>query len=335
MKGVKFLYRWTGFLVGLFGIFLIIMALCAPLGWPFELFASWPYLVAAIGLSAAVVLGLTGWGKLATVTIGGTLVVAAFAIASPGDLSRSRAPPPQPENLHLIWGNAMREEEYVRTLMTRTIAPNSPVLAIGEIPSGWEWQPLPSRQELNRVKAGDGRIGIGVEGCASQRETFTTKSVRNGQERIRTYALKVACPGYTLFAVHLTNPLWEWGQRLGRRNLELVQLAHAVKAQQGPVVVIGDFNTPPNVPPFSRFMKQAGVDHTSCGGRWLPTWRPLSWRGKFGDGNPLTGIPIDHLFTRDVQVVSCTVGADFGSDHLPLVVELKKPKATSQTEPTP
>jgi endonuclease/exonuclease/phosphatase (EEP) superfamily protein YafD len=138
-----------------------------------------------------------------------------------------------------------------------------------------------------------------------------------------------------LFAVHLTNPLWQWGQRHVRRNRELDELARAIKVEEGPIVVIGDFNTPPNALPFSRFMKAANIDHTSCGGRWLPTWRPLGWRGKFNDANPLTGIPIDHLFTRDVQVVSCTVGKDFGSDHLPLIVELKKTTATLPKEPTP
>lgn len=324
MKFLQFMWRWAGFLVGLGAIFFVLMALAAPFGWPFELFASWPYLVAAIGLSGAFVLGLTGWGRLATVTVGGSLLVAAFAVASPGDITRARAPAPNPENMHLIWGNAMRVEQNVRALMARTTVRSAPVLAIAEIPSNWEWTPLPARQSLNRVRAGDGRINIGVEGCAASRETFATTSSRGGVTRMRTFALRVACPGYTLFAVHLTNPLWEWGQRLTRRNQELDQLATAIKAQPGPVVIIGDFNTPPNVGAFSRFMKQADVNHTSCGGRWLPTWRPLGWRKKFKDGNPLTGIPIDHLFTRDIDVVSCTVGQDFGSDHLPLIVELKK-----------
>jgi endonuclease/exonuclease/phosphatase (EEP) superfamily protein YafD len=329
MKVVKFLWRWSGFMCGLAALGFVVMALAAPLGWPFELFASWPYLVATIGLTGAIILGMTGWGKLATATIAGSLIVAAIAIAAPGDLTRARAPSPKPDNQHLIWGNAMRQSDSVLALMARTADLPNPVLALAEIPSGWDWPALPARQSLNRVKAGDGLIGIGVEGCARERETYVTRSVRDGQERIRTYALKVKCPGYTLFAVHLTNPLWEWGQRFARRNRELEQLAAVVSAQKGPVVVIGDFNAPPSVTPFSRFMKQAGVDHTSCGGRWLPTWRPYGWRGKHGDGNPLTGIPIDHLFTRDIEVVSCTVGKDFGSDHLPLIVEFKPELGTT------
>jgi endonuclease/exonuclease/phosphatase (EEP) superfamily protein YafD len=323
VKVIGSLCRWTGFCSGLGALFIVVMALASPLGWPFELFASWPYLAGAIGLLGAIVLGLTGRGRLSTATIAGTLIVVALAMASPGDLTRPVAPKPDPKNRHLIWGNAMRIEANVLNLMARSVTPTQPVLAIGEIPSNWAWQPLPERQSLNRVKAGDGRIGIGVEGCAATRETFTTTSVRAGQTRVRTYALKVQCPDYTLFAVHLTNPLWEWGKRHVRRNQELEQLAAAVAAEKGPVVVVGDFNTSPNVVPFSRFIRQSKLDRTACGGRWVPTWRPLGWREKFKDGNPLTGIPIDHLFTRDVQVVSCIVGKDFGSDHLPLIIEFK------------
>jgi endonuclease/exonuclease/phosphatase (EEP) superfamily protein YafD len=335
MKVVMFLVKSVGFVFGFGALAMVIMALGGPIGWPFELFSSWPYLIAAIGTASAVVAGMCRWPRLGTIVFGGSVVLVALAMASPGDLTRARAPTPNPENLQLIWGNAMRNDTSVTTLMGRANNPNKPVLAIGEIPSRWQWEGIAERQALNRVKAGDGLIGIGVEGCAPTGVTYVTQSLRAGRQRTRTFALRVRCPGYTLFAVHLTNPLWEWGQRLQRRNQELSQLAQAVGTQQGPVVVIGDFNTAPNAVPFSRFMKQSNLSHTSCGGRWLPTWRPLGWRSKFKDGNPLTGIPIDHLFTRDIQVVSCTVGSDFGSDHLPLIVELKKPSANLPAEPTP
>jgi Endonuclease/Exonuclease/phosphatase family len=335
MKFILFLVKALGCVVGFSALTLVIMALAGPIGWPFELFTSWPYLIAAIGTISAMVAGICRWPRLGTIVFGGSVILIALAMAAPGDITRSTAPPPNAENLHLFWGNAMRKEVNVENLMARSALPYTPVLAIAEIPTGWAWPGLPSRQALNRTQSGDSRILIGVEGCSGSNQAYTTQSTRAGQTRVRTFALKVTCPSYTLFAVHLTNPLWEWGKRWGLRNQELIQLADAIKNQAGPVVVIGDFNTPPNAAPFSRFMKAANVDHTSCGGRWLPTWRPLGWRGKFKDGNPLTGIPIDHLFTRDVQVVSCTVGADFGSDHLPLIVELKKPATTKQTEPTP
>lgn len=325
MTIVKFLWRWGGFLVGLGALFFVIMALAGPIGFPFELFASWPYLVGAIGLTGAIAFGISGWGRMGTLTFAGALIVVILAVASPGDLSRARAPELTQGTDTLIWGNALGYQDNVKELMARAQANRGAVLAAGEVPRLWTWEPMEARKDLNVMRTG----GIVVEGCASTHMPFRNMGQYGGQMRQRTYAIKVSCPNYTLFAVHLTNPLWEMGLRFARRGQELEALARAIKAETGPVVVIGDFNTPPNALPFSRFIKQAGVSHTSCGGRWLPTWRPYGWRGKFNAANPLTGIPIDHLFTRNIDVVSCTVGKDFGSDHLPLMVELKKQQGAS------
>jgi Endonuclease/Exonuclease/phosphatase family len=319
MKVVLFLVKAFGFIVGMGAFGLVAMALAGPLGYPFELFASWPYLVAALSTMGAIVAGICRWPRLGTITFIGAVVVIAIAMASPGDITRARAPTPNPDNHHLIWGNLLGQQEAARELMTRAGALPKAVLATGEVPRLWTWESLPTRADLNTVRGG----GIAVEGCSDDVKPFRNEGRYGGSIRTRTYALRVVCQDYILYAVHLTNPLWEMGLRYARRNEEMVELAAAIKAETGPVVVIGDLNTPPNMPPLPRFMKQANLSHTSCGGRWLPTWRPLGWRERFNPANPLTGIPIDHLFTRDVQVVSCTVGADFGSDHLPLVVEFK------------
>jgi Endonuclease/Exonuclease/phosphatase family len=319
MKALIFLVKSVGFLIGFGALGLVGMALAGPIGFPFELFASWPYLVAAIGAISAIIAGICRWPRLGTGVFAGSVVLVAIAMASPGDLSRARAPTPNPANLHLIWGNTLGFEASTIELMRRAHGLNQAVLATAEVQPSWGWNPIPERAALDIVRLG----GIGVEGCSKNFKSFRNEGPYGGTLRTRTFALRVQCKDYVLYAVHLTNPLWEWGLRHKRRGEELLELAEAIKSETGPVVIIGDFNIPPNALPFSRFIKAANVAHTSCGGRWLPTWRPYAWREKFKDGNPLTGIPIDHLFTRDIEVVSCTVGKDFGSDHLPLVVELK------------
>jgi endonuclease/exonuclease/phosphatase (EEP) superfamily protein YafD len=317
MKVLMFLIKAIGFLVGFGALGLVGMALAGPIGFPFELFASWPYLIAALGTIGAIVAGVCRWPRLGTIVFVGALLLVAIAMASPGDLSRARAPKPDPANHHLIWGNVLGYQANIAELMSRVENLNQAVLATGEVPRLWNWKAIPSRASFNAVRGG----GIAVEGCAAEPRLFRNEGRYGGAIRMRTFALRVQCEDYVLYAVHLTNPLWEMGLRHARRNEELVELATAIEAETSPIVIVGDFNIPPNAPPFSRFIKAAKVAHTSCGGRWLPTWRPYGWRTKFKDGNPLTGIPIDHLFTRDIEVVSCTVGKDFGSDHLPLVVE--------------
>lgn len=319
MKVLTFLVKAFGFIVGMGAFGLVAMALAGPLGFPFELFASWPYLIAALGTGGAILAGICLWPRLATLVFIGSVIVVAIAIASPGDITRARAPTPNPDNHHLIWGNLLGQQSAAVELMTRAQALPKAVLATGEVPRLWTWRPLPSRTALNVVRGG----GLAVEGCSTDVKLFRNEGQYGGRMRKRTFALRVPCKDYTLYAVHLTNPLWEWGLRHARRNDEMLELAAAIKAEAGPVLIVGDFNTAPNVPVFARFMDAATVSHTSCGGRWRPTWRPLDWRGKFKDANPLTGIPIDHVFTREILVVSCTVGQDFGSDHLPLILEFK------------
>lgn len=326
MKVIAFLVRWLGFLVGLGALGFVGAALAGPLGWPYELFASWPYLIALIGLGGAIVLGVTGWPRFATGLLAGSLVLVALAMASPGDLTRPTTELPKDKITTLVWGNSFGTAKNVAALKAQAGAAGADIIAIGEMP-----------RETRRPLYTDAfttKGAISVEGCDDTNQAFTNE-IRFGQRtRMRTFAIKVTCPEFTLFAVHLTNPLWQMGERHARRGEELAALAKAVSAQSGPVVVIGDFNAAPNALPLSRFMKQASLAHSSCGGRWLPTWRPDDWRGRINDRSPLTGIPIDHVFTRDALVAACAVGKDFGSDHLPLIVTLKKPSATpTQTQP--
>ena len=331
MKILAFIFRWFGFLIGLGGLGLAGAALASPLGWPFELFASWPYLITSLGLGSAIVLGVTGWHRFATGLVAGALIVAALAIASPGDLTRPSSGPASPGITTLVWGNSFGSAANVEALRELGVDAGATIIAIGEAPRETR---TPS---LDKITSGEvtRKGAILVQGCEDKNQAFVN-NVRYGQiVRPRTFAIKVTCSTFTLFAVHLTNPLWQLGERHKRRGEELVALAKAVKEVTGPVVVIGDFNTAPNAPPFSRFMQAANLAHSACGGRWLPTWRPENWRGKINDRSPLTGIPIDHLFTRDIVVESCSVGGDFGSDHLPLIARLKLPTSIAPAQITP
>jgi hypothetical protein len=324
MKVVIFLVKLIGFLIGMSILSLVAVTLAGPLGWPFELFSSWPYLVASIGIVGAIATGICLWPRLGTIIFGGSLLLIALAMGSPGDLTRSKAPPLDPNNNHLVWANMFGQTANWERLSQQTKTMSNPVLATGES----ERRPQPSSED------GDGtqlvqRGGMFINGCEKNARNFENQIYFRGNLRLRTFALRVECPDYVLYAIHFTNPLASTDARFVRRGDEMTEVAAAIASEKGPVVVVGDFNTAPNALPFSRFMKAANLSHTSCGGRWLPTWRPYGWRTKFDQGNPLTGIPIDHLFTRNVQVVSCTVGQDFGSDHLPLLIELKRKEGSA------
>jgi endonuclease/exonuclease/phosphatase (EEP) superfamily protein YafD len=96
---------------------------------------------------------------------------------------------------------------------------------------------------------------------------------------------------------------------------QLDALAQARPRLGDRVVLCGDFNTPPWSGPFRRLEADARLTDLYGHGAWSgyswPTW------------NPLLRIPLDNCLVSDGLVVTNhRNGADIGSDHFPLLVEL-------------
>ena len=108
------------------------------------------------------------------------------------------------------------------------------------------------------------------------------------------------------------------------RNRQLQQLGQFVQALAQPTVVIGDFNITMWSPYYRRLQQQTGLKNVRDGFGILPSWPsgpsfPLpNWLAKS------LAIPIDHgLVSPALTVTQVYVGPDVGSDHLPVVVELR------------
>jgi endonuclease/exonuclease/phosphatase (EEP) superfamily protein YafD len=118
-----------------------------------------------------------------------------------------------------------------------------------------------------------------------------------------------------LLAVHTPRP--GNGERAHHRDLALAAIPAALSGLPPQRVVFGDFNTTPWNHAFHRLVQDSGLEPASARG-FHATWpAALPW--------PLR-VPIDHvLLGGGLQAVQCTVGASFGSDHLPLAAELRWP----------
>jgi endonuclease/exonuclease/phosphatase (EEP) superfamily protein YafD len=99
------------------------------------------------------------------------------------------------------------------------------------------------------------------------------------------------------------------------RNSQLADLADFVAQQpERRVIVMGDFNLTPWSPYFQRLLDNAGLRDSAIGRGVRPTW--------FSRLLPF-GLPIDQvLLGPEVTVVDRHVGADVGSDHLPVIGDL-------------
>jgi endonuclease/exonuclease/phosphatase (EEP) superfamily protein YafD len=98
------------------------------------------------------------------------------------------------------------------------------------------------------------------------------------------------------------------------RNILFEKVNQIVKSNQGPSIVLGDFNCTAFSLNLKRLTKGIGLKDSRRGFGLQNTWNN-DW--------PFVSITLDHAFaTKEISVVSRSVGPENGSDHLPLFLEI-------------
>ncbi len=116
----------------------------------------------------------------------------------------------------------------------------------------------------------------------------------------------------TVLGVHALSPYGS--ARSEARDRELLALGEWAAGQDERVIVAGDFNATPFSWSFQRLLEVGNLENSLEGFGLQPTWP---------SGNIFLRIPIDHLVHTDgIAVVDRRVADSFGSDHLPLIVDL-------------
>jgi endonuclease/exonuclease/phosphatase family metal-dependent hydrolase len=117
--------------------------------------------------------------------------------------------------------------------------------------------------------------------AASRFEPFTLTGAPRpslGDALLRKGRLRTRIGGATVIDTHLqSNPSGDWVRpnRWNRRQeFELGELARTVAAVPGtePLIVAGDFNVPPDFPPYRRFLRETGL-HDPLAPNPPPTFR--------------------------------------------------------------
>lgn len=129
-------------------------------------------------------------------------------------------------------------------------------------------------------------------------------------------------PALVVYVLHPTTPrsFDQWESR--NAYLNAVARSIAAEAPGTPIVAMGDFNTPTWSPFFQSFVKTSGlVDAAGTG--WPASTRfsrrPFLKRFAFGS-------PVDHiLVSRNIEVKRFEIGPDIGSDHFPVIADLRLP----------
>jgi endonuclease/exonuclease/phosphatase (EEP) superfamily protein YafD len=117
----------------------------------------------------------------------------------------------------------------------------------------------------------------------------------------------------TLVGAHPESPI-RWADTL-HRNDQIAELAKLVSSLPQPLVLAGDLNTSGWNPVFKQLLFATGLRDSRLGFGIQSTWNMM---------RPLIRTPIDHcLVSPQVQVLDRRTGTYFGSDHLPIIVDLQ------------
>lgn len=137
-------------------------------------------------------------------------------------------------------------------------------------------------------------------------------------------SLRVNNQDIRLVATHPLPPA-PWLAKL--RNEQLNQIAHYIKQQRSPIILIGDLNVTLWSPYYKKLIQETGLKNSRQGFGILPTWpAPTQYASThpiLAFFKPLLWIPLDHcLISPNIKVTNIRTGRSIQSDHLPLIIDL-------------
>lgn len=300
-------------LVGTIGLWLALLGgLLGPLAWPLDLLAHFRIQYAALFvLLACVLLAFRRYAVAAAAALGFVIsAVPLFPYIMSEPVSVAIAATPD-ETFRLVSFNVWfrnpdmaRTAEYIEksqadAVVLLELTPQQAEMLVPLLPSYPHYHIEPSR------------MGAAV---FTKWPMLSAESVplSPGGAVAARLALDWHGTAVNVLGVHLN---WPLGPRNSRfRNQELAALVRFSKAQQGPLLVAGDFNLTPWSQYFTDALEESGLRDAAHG-----FGLARSWPAQFAPA----GIRIDHcLLSPQWHSVSTRIGPWLGSDHLPVVADL-------------
>jgi len=269
--------------------------------------------MACLGLAAAVLFAARRW-RLALPCLAGALLAALAVVPAWCAQAEAAAPGPRLRvlSLNLLRGN----EANAAAALAVVRAADADVVYCSEATPGWldGLRPLLVDYPHHQLAADPGFYGTLLLSRLPLRQVQRLPLGVDWAPAVRA-VLRTPAGDVGLLAVHTPRP--GGGARCRTRDLAVAAIPAALAGLPAERVVVGDFNCTPWNHAFRRLVADGGLAAASAGA-FRPTWPAnLPW--------PLR-IPIDHvLLGGDLRLATCAVGASFGSDHLPLLAELRLP----------
>lgn len=300
-----------------------ILALFAPIGWPFELFSHFRPQYAA---SALVVAVLLAWQRRSAYAA--AALVLALWHAMPA-AQRALAEPPVPcegSGFTVVTANLRYLNERTEPFLGWLGRNPADLVVVQEVTNVWARDlahvaDLPHQYMLPRADA----YGIGVLSRWPLESVLTVDLADDGLPSL-SGVVRIDGQPVRFLGLHTRWPVLPWLAR--SRDDALRRVAEIAREEELPVVVLGDLNLSPDAPAFGRLLGDSGLRDVMHGPDWRPTWQARFW--------PLA-LRIDHVLVNgDLCVDHAEVGGSIGSDHRPVSARLQvRPRAVASAAPDP
>jgi len=297
-----------------------VLAVFAPVGWPFELFSHFraQYAAAALLIALLLVIGRRSAYAAAALVLAvwNGLPIAQRALADPPSACEG------PE-FTVVTANLQHANQSWAPFLEWLDRQPADLVVVQELTPGWArilgGLPDYTYRELRpRADA----YGVGVLSRWPLESVATVDLAGDGLPALTGLAVVDGRP-VRFLGMHARWPMTPWLAR--DRDAALAGAARLVRDDPRPVVVLGDLNLSPDAPAFARLLRDAGLHDVMRGPDWRPTWQADFW--------PLA-LRIDHvLVSGDLCVERADVGAAIGSDHRPVAARLRVSSAPDPIGP--
>jgi endonuclease/exonuclease/phosphatase (EEP) superfamily protein YafD len=224
------------------------------------------------------------------------------------------AGPPPDAALRVMEINLLRENGHSNEALRVIGEADADIVVALELTPAWLERLAPLRAKYPHVAAEPQEDCFGLA-VFSRHPITDTRVLWLGYGFVPTLRMTLDVNGRAIDLIATHPPPPKDGEYSDVRNEQLRDLAREAATRKHPQLIVGDLNATPWTPHFRGLIREGHLHDSGrgagLGGTW-PSFAP-SW----------LRIPIDHvLMSPELRVVSRRVGRPFGSDHVPLVVEV-------------
>jgi len=300
--------RITLYLIGLLTLFSLAGYL-GSLHWTLDLFSHFRVQYLQLALLLA---GFSLWGRRNKRAMA-LLAIAAFNYAPVLPFYFGKPPVATEKPVRIMQLNLYAANTNNTDWVLRGITNAQPdIVVLAEVTPDWAFELAQLADQFPHVilKPQEGCFGIAL---LSKYPLEHERIARIGTAGVPSIIAGVYLPKGTisLIATHPLPPIS--GEYAKKRNLQLAALPDVVHEQKYPVLLVGDLNTTPWSPYFTRLLRASGLKNSMQGFGFQPTWPSRQ---------TFLRIPLDHvLHSPEITIHNRVVGSSLGSDHLPLMVD--------------